>query len=207
MAHVIGMRLPLVGRLLADAGAVPSTRGAVLEALSSGATVLTFPGGDHETWRPFWQADRVDLAGRKGVLRLARRAGVPIVPLVIRGSHHTAPVLWRSRLLPWLAIWPKLARVRALPFSLSAALLGALTVWWLTPGWSWPAACAAGAAWALVPLTWSIPWVPATIRARLGPPLAPEVLVPDDAPETLDAAYDRLVSTMQAIMDDLARGR
>jgi 1-acyl-sn-glycerol-3-phosphate acyltransferase len=55
--------------------------------------VLIFPGGDHEAFRPVWQAYRVDMANRKGFLRIARRAWVPIVPLGIRGSQFALPIL------------------------------------------------------------------------------------------------------------------
>jgi hypothetical protein len=43
---------------------------------------------------------------------IARRHGLPIVPMGIRGSHFTAPVLLRSRVLPWLLVLPCLAGLK-----------------------------------------------------------------------------------------------
>jgi 1-acyl-sn-glycerol-3-phosphate acyltransferase len=58
--------------------------------------------------RPLWQYDRVDFGGRVGFLRIAREAGVPVVPLGIRGGHLTAPILFRSRALATLLVAPRL---------------------------------------------------------------------------------------------------
>lgn len=205
MSHSAAMAMPIVGRLLSDLGLIPSTRKAALATLARGIPVLVCPGGDHETWRPIWQANTVDLAGRQGFLRLARVAGVPIVPLAFRGSHYTLPVLWRSTwLLPRLAIWPHLVRVRALPVSLMAVILGVLTAGALYSLWG-PWAILAGAAWCVVPLTWSLPWVPWPIRARIGAPLAIDELVPSETPEAYANGYAAVVSALQALVDELGQ--
>lgn len=203
MSHAAAMAMPGVGRLLTDLGLIPSTHQAARATLARGIPVLVFPGGDHETWRPIWQAGAVDLAERKGFLRLARAAGVPIVPLAFWGSHYTLPVLWRSTwLLPRLAIWPWMVRIRALPVSLSAVILGTLTAAALLDVWGlW--ALLAGAAWCVVPLTWSIPWVPWTVRARIGPPLAIDELVPEGTAADYARAYAAVVQTLQGLVDGL----
>ncbi len=110
-AHHVIFRIPPFSWLLRSVGAVPSTYEAAHAALEAGVPLLVFPGGDHEATRPIWQAHRVDMGKRKGFLKIARRAKVPIIPMGIRGSHFTVPVLARSKLLAILLVLPRLGYV------------------------------------------------------------------------------------------------
>lgn len=56
----------------------------------SGAAVPVYPGGDWEAHRPSWHGHRIEFAGRKGFVRLALAADVPIVPVVSIGGQETA---------------------------------------------------------------------------------------------------------------------
>lgn len=49
----------------------------------------------------------MDFGGRTGFLKIGREAGVPIVPMGIRGSHMTGPVLVRSTQLATLLLLPR----------------------------------------------------------------------------------------------------
>jgi hypothetical protein len=75
MAHSSLLRAPLAGALLRAVGAVEATREGAELAVRSGASLLLFPGGDHEAMRPLWRAREVDFAGRRGFIRLARALG------------------------------------------------------------------------------------------------------------------------------------
>lgn len=63
------------------------------EAFDRGAGLLVFPGGGQDAFRPFYQWDKINLQGRKGFIKLAIKHGVPIVPFVSAGAHHTLLVL------------------------------------------------------------------------------------------------------------------
>jgi 1-acyl-sn-glycerol-3-phosphate acyltransferase len=171
-AHPIDFRFAPVARLFRSLGAVPATYEGAEEALLAGVPLLVFPGGDHETMRPLWQAHRVDFGGRQGFLRIARRHRVPIVPMGIRGSHFTAPVLLRSRLLPWLLVLPRLAGLKRWPITL-LGLLGAAALA-LAP-WSVPVRAATVAVWLASPLP-MLPWIPWRITMRIGAPIPPAEL-------------------------------
>ena len=84
------------------AASAPSrpTRATPSMALDAGAMVTVFPGGDYEVYRPSWESAKVDFGGRKGFIRLALEAGVPIVPMVTIGGQETALFLSRGE---WLA--------------------------------------------------------------------------------------------------------
>jgi 1-acyl-sn-glycerol-3-phosphate acyltransferase len=60
------------------------------EALDRGAALLVYPGGDHETYRPTWEQDQIDFAGRKGFVKLALELDTPIAPVVAIGGQETA---------------------------------------------------------------------------------------------------------------------
>ncbi|MBX3264148.1 MAG: 1-acyl-sn-glycerol-3-phosphate acyltransferase [Labilithrix sp.] len=193
-AHPLGFRVFPLSRVLAEVGAIPSTYEAAHAALSAGVPLLVFPGGDHDALRPIWRWRRVDFGGRRGFLRIARRAGVPIVPMGISGSHFTAPILWQSRLLAYVAAWPRLCGVKR--WSLSAlAVLTTLLVWTSAPlSWPWRVAIA----WlALASPTSMIPWVPWKIRIRIGAPIAAETLFAGDATRDEERALGDALATVE----------
>ena len=83
----------LVARLAArpDPAHATATDGGLARARarrrsSADAAVLVYPGGDWEVHRPTWERNQIDFAGRKGFIRLALDADVPIVPVVSIGG-------------------------------------------------------------------------------------------------------------------------
>lgn len=193
-AHPIAFRLPLFGRIAPRLGVVPSTYAAADRALVRGVPLLVFPGGDHEGFRPFWQARRVDFAGRKGFLRIARKHGVAVVPLAITGTHVTVPILWRSRALAWALVWPRLAGVKRVPVTLVGAFACALAyLGGAAAGGAALGALLAWASWTLVPAQF-IALVPSRVRLRVLPAVPPEALADEDA------AYARVTEALQAAL-------
>jgi hypothetical protein len=208
MIHPLSFNAWPQGRWMKALGAIPSTYEAGEATLAHGIPLLAFPGGDHEAMRPIWQANRVDFAGRTGFLKIARGAAVPIVPLGIRGSHYTAPVIYRAgRSLPRLLVLPRLFGFsKRYPLALSsvivAAFAAALAVssvlpWWLALATAW--------LFAASPLA-SLPWIPWTIRAQVGEPIPSAELFPDATDATLGRAYERVQSAVQALVTPALRG-
>ena len=54
--------------------------------------LLVYPGGDYEVFRPSWERHKVDFDGRMGYVKLAREAGVPIVPVASVGGQESCVV-------------------------------------------------------------------------------------------------------------------
>lgn len=199
-AHPFGFHVWPLSWLMRGLGAIPSSYAAGEAALAAGVPLLVFPGGDREATRPIWRAGEVDFGGRKGFLKLARSAGVPIVPLGFRGSHYTAPILWQSRVLPYLFVAPRLFGIKRYPMTL-LALLGAgaivlalpeLGAWRLLLAWAWFSS----------PLA-LVPWVPWSIRARVGTPIPPDELFPD-GPASGDAGLSRALERVEGAVRALA---
>ena len=71
-------------------GTVAASHENARKALECDAAVLVYPGGDWEVNRPTWEGNRIDFADRKGFIKLALDAGVPIVPIVSVGGQETA---------------------------------------------------------------------------------------------------------------------
>jgi 1-acyl-sn-glycerol-3-phosphate acyltransferase len=191
-AHPLGFKYWPMTLIHRHIGSIPSTYEAAYAALGAGVPIIVFPGGDYETLRPVWHAKRVDFGGRKGFLRIARTAGVPIVPMGITGSHYTAPMLLRSRALAWILIVPRLFGQKRWGISLLCAigLLGIaflpLELWMkLVIAWFW--------SWSLITL---VPWVPATIRFRIGAPLSTERVARGE----LEDAYDLVIGAVQELV-------
>jgi hypothetical protein len=181
-------------------GVVPSTYAAAEATLAMRVPLLVLPGGDHETMRPITQADRVDLGGRVGFLRIARRAGVAIVPLGIRGSHYTAPILWRSKLLATLLVLPRwVFGVKRWGLSL-LAVLGAVGLAMLPL--SVPLRLVLMWLWLGSPLVF-LPIVPWRVRFAVGAPLD---LTWSERPEAEDAEVARALPQVQAELQRLVDG-
>lgn len=200
MAHPLAFHCPGIAALVRGLGAIPSSYERALGALRDGTPVLVFPGGDHEAWRPVWQAERVDFNGRQGFLRLAREAGVPIVPLGLRGASYTNPILWRSKLLAWLLILPRLLGLKRFPLTLSGALGAGLLLGLLGPTWSYLGAAALAAVWIALPTTILGPWIPWTVTGAIGPPIEPgELFAPG---LELERAHEQV----RSVVEDLVSG-
>jgi len=118
LAHNLVLSMPGLG-MLRKYGTVAASHENARKALDAGAALLVYPGGDWEVHRPTWEGNRIDFAGRKGFIRLALDAGVPIVPVVAIGGQETALFLSRGA---WLARGlglDRLLRLKVLPISIA----------------------------------------------------------------------------------------
>jgi len=176
----LAMAIPGFGDLCRKLGSLPAGHDAAEAALASGASVMVYPGGDYEVFRPFWHRNHIDFGGRNGFIRLALRTGVPVVPVVSHGGHHTMTVLTRG---DGFARAMKLDRVRTKVFPF--ALGGPLGV---TP------------AFLKLPL-------PAKIEVRILEPIDFSALGPDaaDDPEVVAACFEEVTGRMQASLTAMAK--
>src|ERR671923_862905 len=86
LAHNLVLASPY-GQFLRKFGTVTASQENAERALQQdNAALLVYPGGDWEVHRPSWERNKVDFAGRKGFVKLALSAGVPIVPVVSIGG-------------------------------------------------------------------------------------------------------------------------
>jgi len=196
-AHPFAFSFWPFSAMLRALGAVPSTREHFAAALAAGVPVLVFPGGVQEITRPLWRSNRVDFAGHRGFLRLARAAGVPVVPMGIRGGHPPVPTLGRSTLLSWLIVLPRLLGLRTWPVTV-LGVAGAAAIALLPSSLGWPARLALAWLWLASPFP-LFPWVPWSIRFRIGRPLAPEALFAE-GDDRLDQAYRKVEQAVQALV-------
>jgi 1-acyl-sn-glycerol-3-phosphate acyltransferase len=84
---------PSLASLAEKTGAIVAHPKMAIAALQRNASVLVYPGGAQDVFRPYYQRDRIHFAGRKGFIKLALREKVPIVPVISRGAHDTLIVL------------------------------------------------------------------------------------------------------------------
>ena len=117
LAHHLVMRAPWLS-LLRKYGMIEATWENAQSAVDRAAALLIYPGGDWETHRPSWHGHRIELAGRKGFVRLAIAADVPIVPVVSIGGQETALFLTRGERAA-RALRLDRFRLKVLPISLA----------------------------------------------------------------------------------------
>jgi len=173
--------VPLIGSVMRRMGQVPASAENAGRALDDGLPVLVYPGGDHELFRPWRERNRIDLAGRKGFIRLALEKRVPVVPVVGHGGHDSVIVLLRSERL---AAWLGLKRIR----------MGNLPIVWQLP-------------WGVsLPGPFYLP-MPAKITVQVCEPLDWSAHGPEAAnnPEIVDRCYAEITEVMQGTLSALAR--
>jgi 1-acyl-sn-glycerol-3-phosphate acyltransferase len=177
------MAAPGIGGYFRRMGVLPAAPDSISAALAEGHDVALWPGGEIDSLRPWTKRDEAILAGRKGFIRMAIKAAVPIVPIATVGGPDSMPVLTRGRNLAKALQLDKIARLKIMPIALSAP-------WGIAP--------------AMLP---EIP-LPTKIRTAFQEPIEldsdPE-RVNDDA--YVDEMYDEVQGSIQRGMDALARRR
>ena len=181
LAHSLVTSWPILGKLAAKWGIITAGRKAAKEVLDTGASVLVYPGGDIDTHRPWTARHEIRFDGRRGFLKLAKEANVPIVPVVSVGGQDTYLPLSDGRKLASLMRLDKLARLKVLPISLALP-------WGLNIG----------------DFLGHIP-LPAKIRMEILDPIDVNEKFGDDADS--DDAYDYVTTRMQESLTALAASR
>jgi 1-acyl-sn-glycerol-3-phosphate acyltransferase len=178
MAYDLLFGIPVVGPFLRRIGAIPAGGQAAEQGLAHGGLVVVYPGGDREACRPWTERHKVDLGDHHGFIRLALRAGVPVVPVVAHGSHDAIVVVSSGeRLAKTLG----LHRLRINVFPILLAPYGLTTI--LTPPLPMPSAITVEF---LPPLDWT----------SYGPEAAD-----DDA--IVAACYEEITIAMQTALERL----
>src|SRR5919199_1958191 len=115
LAHDLVFKVPGLRTWVQRYGTVPASPDNMRRALDRDAALLVYPGGDEESFRPSWETDNVDFAGRTGFVKLALEHRVPVVPIVALGGQETALFLGRGRRLAKALSLDRLARVKGGP--------------------------------------------------------------------------------------------
>jgi 1-acyl-sn-glycerol-3-phosphate acyltransferase len=180
LAHNLVLSMAALGwlRTFGTVAASPENAG---KALSAGAALLVYPGGDREVHRPFWDRNRIDFGGRDGFIRLALEEKVPIVPVVSIGGQETALFLSRGERLAQLLALDRLFGLKVLPISLAVP-------WGLNVG----------------DMLGHVP-LPSKITIETLPPIDLEAEFGPDPDVT--EVYDHLLRLMQDTLDALAAER
>jgi 1-acyl-sn-glycerol-3-phosphate acyltransferase len=182
-AHDALMAAPGISHYFRKMGVLPAAADSMLGALSSGRDVLLWPGGEVDSLRPWTKRDEAILGGRKGFVRLAIKAGVPIVPISTVGGPDSMPVLATGKRLAKALQLDKIARLKMFPIALSVP-------WGISP--------------ALLP---EVP-LPTKIRTAFQDPVEltddPERYKDDDY---VSEKYEEVRESIQHGMDALARRR
>jgi 1-acyl-sn-glycerol-3-phosphate acyltransferase len=181
LTHDLVFRIPGLRAIITPFGAVPACPENARRALSRGAAVLVYPGGDHETYRASWHEAEIDFAHRTGFARLALEMGVPVVPVVSIGGQETALFLGQGERIARMLHLHQLLRLDVAPVQIGPP-------WGVT----------------ILDLPARVP-LPAKITIEVLPPidLAAELGPATDA----DAAYRLVTERMQRVLDRLAADR
>ncbi|MGK7928911.1 MAG: lysophospholipid acyltransferase family protein [Spirulina sp.] len=84
---------PPLANLAAEMGAILAHPKMAIAAIHRGASLLVYPGGAKDVFRPHRDRDKIQFADRVGFIKLALREKLPIVPAISHGAHDTLIVL------------------------------------------------------------------------------------------------------------------
>jgi len=182
LMHDMPFHVPAAGAWLNASGAIAANPANARKALSAGAGVLVFPGGDVDACKPFGKRYSIEFGKRRGFIRTAIRAGVPVVPVVSVGGHQSVYIWSDGRRLAEALRLPRIARSNVAP-------IGFALPWGIIVGIPYPH---------LPP--------PVKIHTRIMRPidlgLPPEAA--DDA-EAVERAFEKVVGVMRGAMEELRR--
>ena len=180
--------MPILARMAVQGGALRAHPRTAIAALRSGASVLVYPGGIQDVFRPYPLRHDIHFNGRQGFIKLALREEVPIVPAISCGAHETLIVL--------TDIYPQVQAVRqqfGLPWLLGID----------------PEVC---------PIYLGIPWgiavgplphipFPTSIHTRVCPAIVFDRYGPDAAKDEdyVNDCYEQVRSLMQTALDKLVK--
>ena len=184
LAHDFLFHDPTLRRYALKLGALRAGHDSARHAFERGGAVLVYPGSDLDAFRPWRQRGRVVLGGRKGFLKLALGAGVPIVPVVSAGTHEQLIVLTRGDGLARMLHMHAWARTFVCPIIVAMP-------WGVTSGF--------------------VPYLPfpAQTTVAFGAPITFSGASSRDAedPATLGRFYVEVEARMQSMLDDLMVAR
>ena len=172
-------------KLQVQCGAIRAHPRMAIAAFQRNASVVVYPGGTLDIFRPHSMRNKIYFAGRKGFIKLALREEVPIVPMISHGAHDTLIVLADfyqqvKQLHEWGMSW----------------LLGIdLEVFPIYIGWPWGLA--------IGPLP-NFPF-PVKIHTRVCPPIVFERYGRKAASDRdyVDACYQKVLTQMQQELEQL----
>src|SRR3954447_17470842 len=121
-AHDFLTSSPVIGDYLTKIGTIPASHEGISTALAAGEDVILYPGGDLDALRPWTQRDEVVFGGRKGWIRIALEANVPIVPVANLGASDTLFVLTDGQSIAKALQLDKLLRAKAVPLAIGFPL-------------------------------------------------------------------------------------
>ncbi|MBM4281346.1 MAG: glycerol acyltransferase [Deltaproteobacteria bacterium] len=162
-------------------GVLRAHKDAARKALAAERLVLVYPGSDKDTFRPWRDRHKIELGGRRGFVRLAREARVPIIPVVSAGTHEQLVVLSRGERLARALRTKRWLRTEVLPVTLSIP-------WGVTVGF--------------------VPYVPLPVQTTVAFG-APIHLDDDDGDDegAVDRGYHRVAAAMQSLMATTVAGQ
>lgn len=196
LAHAIALDNPIFRWLIPKLGAIPASPELAAEALDRGYSLLVYPGGEKESFRPFSERKKIDFYQRKGFIRLALKAKVPLVPVVSIGAHESYVILDRGEILAEKLGLKEKMRLHGVPITFR----GIFFVWCLVSGifTVFPLFLAPVAFLSIfIPL-------PTKMSFRILPPIDVCSMVDPELSEdeNVQRIYDHVLESMQRILTD-----
>lgn len=196
LAHGIALNNPFFRWLLPRIGAIPADPDVAYEAMARDYSLLVYPGGEKESFRPYKDRKKVDFYQRKGFIRLALRAKVPIVPIVSVGAHESYVILHRGEEIAEKLDLKEKMRLHGVPITFRSLFF----MWCVATGvFTFFPLLLAPAAFVSIfipmPAKMTFRILPAVdVNAMMDPTLSEE--------ENLQKIYDHILGTMQSVLTE-----
>jgi 1-acyl-sn-glycerol-3-phosphate acyltransferase len=196
LAHSIALNNPIFRWIIPRLGAIPAEPELAIEAFNRDYSLLVYPGGEKESFRPFTERKKVDFYQRKGFIRLALKAKVPLVPIVSIGAHESYIILNRGEEIAEKLGLKEKFRLHGVPITFRSLFF----MWCVTTGifTFFPLLIAPAAFMAIF-----IP-MPAKMDFKILPPVDVVSMVDPALSEdqNLQKIYDHVLNLMQTVLTE-----
>ncbi len=196
LAHSLALNNPVFRWIIPRIGAIPADPEIAIEALSRDYSLLVYPGGEKESFRPYSERKKVDFYQRKGFIRLALKAKVPIVPVVSIGAHESYVILHRGEEIAEKLGLKEKFRLHGVPITFRSLFF----MWCMVSGvFTLFPLLLAPAAFASI----FIP-MPAKMDFKILPPIDVSAMMDSSLTEeqNLQNIYDFVIKTMQDVLTE-----
>jgi len=118
LTHDVVFREKWIKIPLEKLGCIPARPDLACDVIKEGYSLLVYPGGEEDAFKPFYQEAKPQFCGRMGYVKLAIRENIPIIPVVNIGGHEQNFVIFKDRKIAKFLRLKEKYRIGSLPITL-----------------------------------------------------------------------------------------
>ncbi len=154
-------------------GAVPAEKSVAGDVFKVGHSLMIFPGGNRQAFRPLWKYKENSFPWAHGWADIAFTNKVTVVPVTYKGSHFTNPILLSGTWISKCLILPAILGIKWATVSLGQ-IVCALFCFYLLRSLETPILMNAVITYIVFIVSPLVPVLPFQVEMKINPPIMPD---------------------------------